>query len=583
MEILTKLLNRLSGKLEQHADLQIINKIVIVYALSVISCIAFLIFGVILLLQGISLFSILLLVTSLLSLGNALLLSFTRNYRLCGLLITGMIGLILLGILFVGRSNNPEIFGIVLFPMMIIPIYGLRRGQLATLIYLIMMVGVIVLHNYYVSGPAYNLNFTAGLIGTYSIVYLLIYLYEYIDGYSRQRLEKSILDSRNDNRQKDDFISKLSHQIRTPLNNLTVVSNLINKSKLDPELRDMFETIIASTNNLINVVNNIVKVSEVKIEKELSAEVSFDLFSTINNTLKLFRDQNKERIGIELNISKNIRSYFFGDPIRIKQIFLNIIENIIKSETKENLNIIIDIDQVRENEYISELEFAIKCPSLQIERDEFGNFYGKPDPSSIASGADQLDEFFLDFTIARKIIQYHKGDLDIISEDKKTVLRFTIELKKDARFASRKAEPEKESNKLIPGKRKIDLHDASILLVEDNAINQKIIILSLKNAVKNIDIAHHGKEALDKFGTSKYDLILMDIQMPVMNGIIATKKIRELESATNAHTPIIAITANALSGDKETCLAAGMNDYISKPFHVDILVQKMKNLLEVNE
>jgi CheY-like chemotaxis protein len=583
MEILTKLLNRLSGKLEQHADLQIINKTVIVYALSLISFIAFLIFGVILLLQGLSLFPVILLITSLLSLGNVLLLSLTRNYRLCGMLITGMIGLILLGILFVGRNNNLEMFGIVLFPMMIIPIYGLRRGQLATLVYLIMMVGVIVLHNYYVSAPAYSLNFIAGLIGTYAIVYLLIYLYEYIDGYSRQRLEKSILDSRNDNRQKDDFISKLSHQIRTPLNNLTVVSNLINKSKLDPELRDMFETIIASTNNLINVVNNIVKVSEVKIEKELSAEVSFDLFSTINNTLKLFRDQNKERIGIELNISKNIRSYFIGDPIRIKQIFLNIIENIIKSETKENLNIIIDIDQVRENEYISELEFAIKCPSLQIERDEFGNFYGKPDPSSIASGADQLDEFFLDFTIARKIIQYHKGDLDIISEDKKTVLRFTIELKKDARFASRKAEPEKESNKLIPGKRKIDLHDASILLVEDNAINQKIIILSLKNAVKNIDIAHHGKEALDKFGTSKYDLILMDIQMPVMNGIIATKKIRELESATNAHTPIIAITANALSGDKETCLAAGMNDYISKPFHVDILVQKMKNLLEVNE
>jgi CheY-like chemotaxis protein len=272
-----------------------------------------------------------------------------------------------------------------------------------------------------------------------------------------------------------------------------------------------------------------------------------------------------------------------GDPIRIKQIFLNLIENIIKSETKENIEIIIDIEPVKENEAVSELAFIVKCPSLKIERDEFGNFYGKPDPIGLVEGTDRLDEFFLDFTIARKIIQYYKGDLDIVAEDNKTVLRFTIELKKDARFVSKKAEPEKESNKLIPGKRKIELHDASILLVEDNAINQKIIILSLKNTVRNIDIAHHGKEALDKFGTSKYDLILMDIQMPVMNGIVATKKIRELESATNSHTPIIAITANALSGDKETCLAAGMNDYISKPFHVDILVQKMKNLLEVNE
>jgi CheY-like chemotaxis protein len=129
-------------------------------------------------------------------------------------------------------------------------------------------------------------------------------------------------------------------------------------------------------------------------------------------------------------------------------------------------------------------------------------------------------------------------------------------------------------------KHKIELKNANILLVEDNAINQKIMILSLKNVVKSIDIANNGKDALDKFGTTKYDLILMDIQMPVINGIVATKKIRELEATSNSQTPIIAITANALSGDKETCLAAGMNDYISKPFQVEMLVQKMKNLLE---
>jgi CheY-like chemotaxis protein len=133
---------------------------------------------------------------------------------------------------------------------------------------------------------------------------------------------------------------------------------------------------------------------------------------------------------------------------------------------------------------------------------------------------------------------------------------------------------------LLQSKQKIDLSNANILLVEDNAINQKIIILSLKNQVRHIDVANNGKDALDKFGTTKYDLILMDIQMPVINGIVATKKIRELEATSNTQTPIIAITANALSGDKEACLAAGMNDYISKPFQVDVLVNKMKMLLE---
>jgi len=116
-------------------------------------------------------------------------------------------------------------------------------------------------------------------------------------------------------------------------------------------------------------------------------------------------------------------------------------------------------------------------------------------------------------------------------------------------------------------------------LVEDNLINQKIVLLSLKNIIGNIDVALNGKEALDKFGCAKYDLILMDIQMPVMDGITATKKIREIEQSSLSHTPIIAITANALSGDKEICLAAGMNDYISKPFQIEVLVQKMKDLL----
>jgi CheY-like chemotaxis protein/signal transduction histidine kinase len=583
MEVLNRILNRLTSKFEQQVDLQITNKTSIIFVLSLISFIVFLIYGAVLSIQSITLLSGVLLAASVLAFINVIILSITRKYRVCGIIVMGLIGGIFLFILLTGRNQPFELFWVGLFPLILLPILGPKRGQTATLIYLGLVLAIIAVHNLYFPAPAYSLGFAAGLAGICLVVFLLMYLFGYNENYNRQKLEKSLLDSRNDSRQKDDFISKLSHQIRTPLNNLTVVSNLINRSKMDPEQRDLFDTIIASTNNLINVVNNIVKVSEVKIEKELSAQVSFDLFSTINNTLKLFHDQHKERVNIQLHISKNIRSYFMGDPIRIKQIFLNLIENIIKSETKENIEIIIDIEQVRESEAASELDFAVQCSSLRIERDEFGNFYGKPDPATITEGTEQLDEFFLDFNIARKIIQYYKGDLDIVTEDNKTVLRFTIELRKDTRFASKKAEPEKESSKFLPGKRKINLQDASVLLVEDNAINQKIILLSLKNAVRNIDIAHHGKEALDKFGTSKYDLILMDIQMPVMNGIIATKKIRELESATNSHTPIIAITANALSGDKETCLAAGMNDYISKPFHVDILVQKMRNLLEVNE
>jgi CheY-like chemotaxis protein len=124
-----------------------------------------------------------------------------------------------------------------------------------------------------------------------------------------------------------------------------------------------------------------------------------------------------------------------------------------------------------------------------------------------------------------------------------------------------------------------ELKDLRILLVEDNIINQKITLLSLKPLVSTIDTASNGKEALDKFGSASYDLILMDIQMPVMSGLIAAEKIRALEATTNSHVPMIAITANAMLGDKEKCMSSGFDDYISKPFQPTALIEKiMKNL-----
>jgi CheY-like chemotaxis protein len=124
-----------------------------------------------------------------------------------------------------------------------------------------------------------------------------------------------------------------------------------------------------------------------------------------------------------------------------------------------------------------------------------------------------------------------------------------------------------------------ELKDINILLVEDNLINQKITILTLKPLVNSIDTASDGKEAIEKLNASNYDLILMDIVMPVMNGILAAEKIRELESGSDIHIPIIAITANAMIGDREKCLSAGIDEYLSKPFQPALLIEKIKQLL----
>ncbi len=134
---------------------------------------------------------------------------------------------------------------------------------------------------------------------------------------------------------------------------------------------------------------------------------------------------------------------------------------------------------------------------------------------------------------------------------------------------------------IVPSGERIhkELKDINILLVEDNLINQKITLLTLKPLVNSIDTASNGKEAIEKLSTAGYDIVLMDIVMPVMNGILAAEKIRELEAGSDTHVPIIAITANAMIGDREKCLSAGIDEYLSKPFQPAVLIEKIKQLL----
>ncbi|MBN1158710.1 MAG: response regulator [Bacteroidales bacterium] len=584
MNPLYLLLDRLTKKLEQQSDLEVVNKILFIYLYHITCTATCILFGILALTSGNTALSIVLLAAAAVLIMNLVFYHFTKHQQTCKHILTLLAAVVMLYLLYAGGTSGTGFMWSLFFPVFAIPLFGLSRGNVVSFVFFLVVIAFLSLHQQFGGSQEYTAAFSLRLVGAYAIIHLMIYFHEYLKLHNNQVLTRSVIESRNEIRQKEDFLSKLSHQIRTPLNNLTVVSNLVNKSRLDPDLRDLFDTIMASTINLINVVNNIVKVSEVKIEKEISSQVSFDLSASIESIFKLFRDQYKDRIEIVLDFSKNIKTNYIGDPIRVKQIFLNIIENVIKSNPDQKITIEAEVDIEEDREQETAMTFTVKCPLLRLESDDYGNYYARPSPELIREGTYQPDDYFIDFIIARKIIEYYGGELEISTSDNFTSMTFGLTLKKDTHFTGyKKTEPDREVTRLLQVKHKVALKDSNILLVEDNAINQKILILSLKNLVKNIDVAHNGKDALDKFGSVKYDLILMDIQMPVINGIVATKKIRELESSSNTQTPIIAITANALSGDKETCLAAGMNDYISKPFQVDLLVQKMKNLLEAGE
>jgi CheY-like chemotaxis protein len=402
----------------------------------------------------------------------------------------------------------------------------------------------------------------------------MTYIYIYFKELNFKDIETNVQEAKTETKSKDEFISKLSHQIRTPLNNIMVLGDLISETNLDDNQKDLIESILASTNNLVNVVNSIVKVSSADIDEKTTI-INFELLSTLRSTVKLFHFQYPEGVSMKLNENGYDKINITGDSIRIKQIFLNLIENVLKFKNKETNTLELAVLKVKENQTQIDLQFSLSfdfpLPAINLTDEKW--LLG----DGMLAQLNLINSSF-DISIAKKLVELSSSRIFASYSNNSTNIEFSLKFQKvpdekNVQTETKIASPILTENKVI------DLKEANILLVEDNLINQKIVILSLKNLVNNIDVANNGKEALDKFGSIKYDIILMDIQMPIMDGITATKKIREVEASTHSHIPIIAITANALSGDKEICLAAGMNDYISKPFQIDILVAKMKDLL----
>lgn len=365
--------------------------------------------------------------------------------------------------------------------------------------------------------------------------------------------------------EKDEFISRLSHKLRTSLSNIALINNLVHDDRLSSEQKELLETLRASTNNLIEDVNNIVEIASPGIIDYKKSIVSFDLTRILEEAAGILKSgvSGSEEVNIERR--DQIEHFLIGDPGLLKSLMVNIVKGL--SIYKHNQDpVLLKIENLRESPSQIRLKFSFNVKSelgfdLVTYIDDLNRSKG-PHSSSLSN--------------AHNLLLESEGALTAKSSGRIASLSFFQDFTKDP---TRSLIPSEEPKREAPIKKGIALKDAKVLLVEDNVINQKIVLLSLRNQVKHIDVAANGKEALEMFGLKQYDLILMDIMMPVMDGIVATKKIREIESTSDEHIPIIAVTANALAGDRENCLAAGVDDYIAKPFAADVLIKKMKDLL----
>jgi CheY-like chemotaxis protein len=371
------------------------------------------------------------------------------------------------------------------------------------------------------------------------------------------RIKESLKTSSSLNERKDDVIIDFSHKIREPLNNLVIVVDMLIESGLQKKQKELLETFIASTNNMVTIVNELTMKSAGNLSYQRRKAIKFNLLSTIQNTIELYNLKDKASIDFILNKKEFSDLECFGDPIILKQIFLDLFNTVENQISDRATKVTINLKKEKENTTESYIGLRIQTDKSIVLIDDTGN----------------------ERSLAARLIASSRGTYRQEVGNNSTVLNILLPFVSPAPEPKQKIASHKIEELIQKEKTKKEMKDLKILLVEDNLINQKITLLTLKPLVNTIDTAANGKEALDKFGTNNYDLILMDIKMPVMSGLIAAEKIRALELTTNSHVPIIAITANAMIGDKEKCLSSGIDDYISKPYQPAALINKIKNIL----
>jgi CheY-like chemotaxis protein/signal transduction histidine kinase len=452
----------------------------------------------------------------------------------------------------------------LLFPLVAVSIAG-RKG-----IYVAAGLGLAALVLNFLPSPVFIRLELQGATIYFSAYLLILLLALFVEASNRNMLtslRKNRADSQKQLLEKDEFISKLSHKLRTSLSNIALINNLVHDSRLSSEQKDLLETLKASTNTLIEDVNDIVEIAAPGFLDYKKSIISFDLTRVLEEAARILESGNTMEEEIRVERLDRISHFLIGDPSLVKSLVVNVVKglSIYKLNT---LPVVLRLGNLRESPSQVRLEFRFKidtelAPELTSYLDELRR--GDTHKSSKLSNAYAL-------------LLESESHLSIEGKDTQVEVCFFLDFAKDPTRSQ--IPPDASVEAEIKEKRKaVALKDAKVLLVEDNEINQKIVLLSLAKKVSQIDVAANGKEALEMFGQKRYDVILMDIMMPVMDGLTATKKIREIESTLDSHIPIITITANALAGDRENCLAAGADEYIAKPFQADLLIKKMKNLL----
>lgn len=369
----------------------------------------------------------------------------------------------------------------------------------------------------------------------------------------------------------EQFLANMSHEIRTPMNGILGMVQLIKGTLLDSEQTECINTVNECASNLLVIINDILDFTKISSGKVVFEQVDYVLKEVVNNCFRITHLKAKEKeLLLKEELDPAIYPVLLGDPVRLNQILINLVSNAIKfTHTGE---IILKAKLLEERADAVILEFSISDTGIGIAKDKQAIIFESFSQAS-TSTTRKYGGTGLGLAITRQLIEMQGGKIWVNSEPGVgSTFAFTLTIKK--------GNPQSLHTINLEGVQPShELSGVNILLVEDNIINQKVVIKTLVKQGAAIDIANNGKEAIDLLRIKEYDMVLMDIQMPEMDGFEATHFIRNKMDYPLNQIPIIAMTASALVSEKAKCLSMGMDDYLSKPFVVKDLLTKIRQQL----